>query len=416
MKKFLSVLLILAIALTSVFAIEWEFGSESAVSKATKGTFATEVDDYMALTAYHELDFQKYLAFTTLSTQGINAGFAYKGKLYFSTYYNGNLWTTSATGPNVQAYQTENELNVLLGFEKFGIELFSKFNPKTQTTDTSVAKTETDDSEFALGAGVGGMTFEIKDFALKPYFVAGYLASVHKTVVTTKSDGKKTVSEIYGGSASSGKLHIELGADLDLPGKGLYSQGLGFAYTQGLAVYSPKNKDSAGKVVLEVRDGHAASEKIGFTYWGSFAFSDIFTLNFKTEPEFSFSSSSTGITIMNGYPVPVAPTLTKGFGMEIPVLVGFNCAVKPEKCNIFGGLEVKPFNLSWEKVNQNDPTVKLNNDGSGNSTVVATVGLGGEWLFSPQFSVAASLEIPVKPKFHTNIWDGELEIAFKLVK
>jgi hypothetical protein len=137
MKKILLCTVLFAAVLTAGFA------QTSGLLQATASLFYGDADNFMSVTDYGTVDFNKFYGFTSTTTTSsmLDAGFATKVKdFYLAGYYAGNLLANSSTRENFEAKNRNNSWNVLLGYANHGIKL--GYNSlKAQTNDYNYANT-----------------------------------------------------------------------------------------------------------------------------------------------------------------------------------------------------------------------------------------------------------------------------------
>ncbi len=279
-KTFKIVAMLLMVLCVSSYA----FAQSSNTSTATKGTILADADKVMDVNNYKDVDFSNFFANTNISDERVNFVFAKKfDNLYLGTYYNGDLvLPTTDTDEEVNSDETsattENEFEstnsvtktttlsgynyfaALFGLDGFALRLNATIQlngniTKSESTDIESMKMESadgklvvenssvnkmgDNSNYYLGAKLGGMNFDVSKVTVKPYASFGYtvyadgkLSETTKTTFDSKVStmGLTTITntvdteEINQSRKVSDSLTFSLGSQLEWGDKaGLFS-------------------------------------------------------------------------------------------------------------------------------------------------------------------------------------------------
>ncbi|MCR5698852.1 MAG: hypothetical protein K6G52_04315, partial [Treponemataceae bacterium] len=224
----------------------------SLTNQVTATTISNDIDMYCDVIDYKSVSFQDFLAFSQLSTNGVNVGYGQKFEdFYLGLYYDGILWdfTGTATGDAYENTKTgTNEMSVLLGIADMGFKLSAEVNSSiTKENDVSGESYElenVDKSFYKVTLEWGGLTFDVKDSTIKPFakFYYDRYNYTGTSGVTYTESYDYTDADNYTKTVVDNKLnarnfiYFNVGSKFDLPDFKEAQQGLVVRYAQNIGV------------------------------------------------------------------------------------------------------------------------------------------------------------------------------------
>jgi len=293
----------------------------SNTNTATAGVFRTDVDNFMSVNDYTQVDLQKWFGYVGYDSSMLSLGYARNvGDMYLGAYYNGNAFksvdptdvtevittnqlangvitgviTETSDWNQAPEFFTNNRVNVLLGVAGMGIRVGLYENLTTATgrfttdgsfTDTndvivedSIAKSK-DVVAYTDGAKTSGTispsvlwgtSFPFGEMTLKPYALIG-MDFYQDSATSTKN----VYTEIWGNKESgavkttAGKDYgyfspvIYIGSNLDFAKEGTVQTGVGLTYGFTARIYSNTNNSVMGTAVWTetITDTHTLADE-----------------------------------------------------------------------------------------------------------------------------------------------------------
>jgi len=233
MKKRNLIMVVLAI-ITMGLAIPLSAQSSNQLT-ATAGVFGTDVDDYMDVNYYGDVEFDKWFG---LLGKGIQLGYATKfGDIYLGGYYTGNILTTGTNETKrLRTYwdttlqqltskvddtiydqtttETNNHIAALVGVANIGIKLGFYENITTYNTPYNVGRRDTSTVTHNADGSItysnnDSINYEQSNGNLVPYLQAGTKLTVGSYIVAPRVSASvnfsrdKLIDEYYGSARTS---------------------------------------------------------------------------------------------------------------------------------------------------------------------------------------------------------------------
>jgi len=253
-KKLLATALVLAVCFAAVSAGN-RIDPTSMTNESSQGLFGTDVDDYLDVNEWSNVQPTKMFGFLSYGTSGtdkINTGFAMPvGKFYLGAFFGGQLnsWT-SEVGTKIGAKQgngsfsassttTTNKASgsVLFGFNNIGILGNITYTPGSgNRTDhhKTLGGLTFDSNQYTLdvAAKAGFNVTGPKDILFKTSAEVGITSKVSKTRTTTKSPDTYAMANF-----NEHDLHINGGVYFDFAHNGPVTQGASLSLNTDWTIY-----------------------------------------------------------------------------------------------------------------------------------------------------------------------------------
>ena len=269
-KKLLATALLLAVCFAAVSAAE-RIDPKSMTNESSKGLFGTDVDDYLDVNEWSNVQPTKMFGFLSYGTSGtdkINTGFAMPvGKFYLGAFFGGQLnsWTSEVgtrTGAkhgsgsfSASSTKTTNKASgsVLFGFNNIGILGNITYTPGSgNRTDhhKTLGGVKLDNNQYTLdvAAKAGFNVTGPKDILFKTSAEVGITSKVNKLRVTDKTVSPDTYTMVNGNEHD---LHINGGVYFDFAHNGPVTQGASLSLNTDWTIYPTLTgrTKSAGKTI-----------------------------------------------------------------------------------------------------------------------------------------------------------------------
>lgn len=246
-KKLLATALLLAVCFAAVSAAE-RIDPQSMTSKSTQELFGTDVDDYLSVNEWNNVQPTKGFGFLSYGNDGnsnINTGVAVPiGKFYLGTFFGGQLnsWSSETGirtgrkdgngGFSASSTGTQNKASgsILFGFNNIGIMGNITYQPgggnRTDKNKTAPGL-EITNNHFTLEAAVkaGFNVTGPKDILFKTSAEIGVTSKVNKTKAVNKTVSPDTLAMANGNVHT---LHINGGVYFDFEHNGPVTQSASF--------------------------------------------------------------------------------------------------------------------------------------------------------------------------------------------
>ena len=433
MKKTLKIIalisLLISIISTSVFA------QSSNTFTATAGTMRTDVDNFMDVRYFNEVDFENLFSSVDFSLNEFNLGFATNiNKLYLGAYYSGDLFNSFEKSENFgvdgklnnfgKTTEFNHEFDVLFGFSGMGIKLTSIF-AGTEDYLTNHTKTEiTKNLKTNIALTWGGLYVPIRDGYWRPYLSLGFL-NLNNSKNTTTLVSDVSLTESYEKIGGYSNFMYNISSDFEFGSKYDFFSVFGFSYI-GLIdvaingdvsseIISFKDGDQS-KTVVTRKDASSVWQIFSPYYRFEYQFSDSLRLGGSANIFLQSNIIDEGkkITSVDGTTSePVESGKSKETKFASNLSLGLNYFVKSNFAINFGYKADFPIILGKTQENTDDSKVK------GSSTIsefINTLSMGFAWYISENCIFDTSLDISTIPKFFTDILDSSMSIGFILKK
>lgn len=217
---------------------------------STAGLFSNDVDDYMSVNDWANVNPEKFFGFISYESNGyINTGAAHQfKKIYFGGFFKGafdafktDLSTldgkTSGSVKTDGATRYNFDTSGLFGFGKYGLKTSLSYNPTevNNTTTNTGTKTVEWKNKYILTPSVEfGFNQDFKDYVLQPHFGAEVVFNVDKH--TKKEDGTLKLRD----DKSKYKLGLKAGLGIVFPKKGNIEQDMSYDLKTAFTFYPEK--------------------------------------------------------------------------------------------------------------------------------------------------------------------------------
>jgi len=217
---------------------------------STAGLFSNDVDDYMNVNDWTNVNPEKFFGFISYESNGyINTGAAHQfKKIYFGGFFKGafdafktDLSTldgkTSGSVKTDGATRYNFDTSGLFGFGKYGLKTSLSYNPTevNNTTTNTGTKTVEWKNKYILTPSVEfGFNQDFKDYVLQPHFGAEVVFNVDKH--TKKEDGTLKLRD----DKSKYKLGLKAGLGIVFPKKGNIEQDMSYDLKTAFTFYPEK--------------------------------------------------------------------------------------------------------------------------------------------------------------------------------
>lgn len=336
------------------------FAQQSMTDASTSGLFGTDVDDFMNVNEYHNVQPENlfaYLGYGLTGSSNITLGAAHQfKKFYLGGWFGGQLNSWSSTtgfdkdgkATIKNSTSTANAANgkVLFGINNMGILADVSFTPKTgnKYEKNDVAKTEETDNKFILktdvklGMNIGGKN----DRVYKTWALLGLDSNVDKH--EKKTDGK-IASPTDKTETSKYTIKLCAGTYFDYLKKDALTYSFGIGLNTGWDI----NVKETSEKVTE----HGVFE-------GRMTFSPDWTLTYEPNSKFAFKTKlgfeevtvkfNTGLnyTDNNGTKTYQATrAYTTGLSFKPSIALGATYQVVPEKFRFNAGATLAAPDFGW---------------------------------------------------------------------
>ncbi len=242
-----------SIAISQPVNENWSFSASSLTSESTSGRFGTDVDDFMDVNGWGNVQPEKLFAELTFNTTTLKVGAARNfGSIYIGTYLETTFgkWTSTSTSDSTSATWSNTSspnlsYSVLAGIGdnlgiKFGIYMLNNDSSSKTTVGGTTNTTKTANSVVYPELSAG-LNLELGDLFLTPHVNIGYYANADKN---STSSGTYTIITDKGWGA----FILGLGTGLDFPENGIIQQSVSLDFTSRF--YGVFNEDNYGKTYL----------------------------------------------------------------------------------------------------------------------------------------------------------------------
>lgn len=428
-KTFKIVALLLLVLVTSTFV----FAQSSNTFTATADTLRDDADNFMNVRYYNDVDFSNFFAWTDLSLDEANLGFAKKfDALYLGAYYNGDLWdgssdkTTTENTTNVTKNITGNhKFDLLFGFSGMAFMLDTNFNldnTKTSYVDTEneyESESKTNNSTYTFGLTWGGLSVPAGNANLRPWAKIAFDINDATVYSEVKTGDTTVVTTDKTNTNNLNTLSVTLASDAEWGSKDAFFSVAGLAYTLETAI-------GANGVVYKYTDGDNTSST---TRAGKQDISNIFSPYYRFEYKVSdnlkfggrvganlaINTSCDGYTYDPENP-PEVPNLevktatsissNLGLGMQYKLKPNFamNLGLKADLPRFDSTKTVTPVGEDAESKNVVSDV---------NSSFSSNLYTGFVWDINENCALDAYMSIPLNPSILMDILGGGLSLGFK---
>lgn len=336
------------------------FAQQSMTDVSTSGLFGTDVDDFMNVNEYHNVQPENifaYLGYERTGNGEINIGAAHQfKKLYLGSWFGGTLnnWSSSTTfdkdgKPTIDnKTTTSNKVNgkLLFGINNMGILADVSFQPRAgnKYEKNSAAKTEDIHNTFVLNTNLKfGMNIDGKnDKVYKNWVTLGLVSDVNKEEKTT--DGKVVIPS---DKKETSKYTIKLGAGtyFDYLKKDALTYGFGIGLNTGWDINvkrTEEKKTDHGE--FEGRMNFDPNWTVTYEPSSRFAFKTKIGLNgdikFNTGKDYTDNDGTKTYEASRAY--------TTGLEFSPSLALGATYQVVPEKFSFNAGMEFKTPKFGWD--------------------------------------------------------------------
>ena len=432
MKKTLKIVaLLLLVLVTSTFV----FAQSSNTFTATAGTLRDDADNFMNVRYYNDVDFSNFFAWTDLSLDEANLGFAKKiDELYLGAYYNGDLWdgssdkTTTENTTNVTKNITGNHtFDLLFGFSGMAFKLGTYFNldnTKTSYVDTEneyESESKTNNSTYTFDLTWGGLSVPAGNANLRPWAEIAFEINDATVYSEVKTGDTTVVTTDKTNTNNLNTLSVTLASDAEWGSKDAFFSVAGLAYTLETAI-------GANGVVYEVTDGdntssttRAGKQDISNIFSPYYRFeykvSDNLKFGGRVEANLAINTSCDGYT----YDPENPPTEVPDFDVTTDTSISSNLGLGMQyklKPNFAMNLGLKASLPRFDSTKTVAPdligdgvTTTVNSDV--NSSFSSNLYTGFVWDINENCALDASMSIPLTPSILMDILGGGLSLGFK---
>ena len=280
-KKLLATALLLAVCFAAVSAAE-RIDPESLTSKSTQKLFGTDVDDYLSVNEWSNVQPTKVFGFLSYggikdSARILNTGFAVPvGKFYLSAFFGGQLNSWESTTGSIIGSKDKNgpfssskttttnkaSGSILFGFNNIGIMGNITYQPgtgnSTDKNDTTYKK-ESITNKYTLEAAVkaGFNVAGPKDILFKTSAEIGITSKANKTKVDDKNNSAVGLT-INNNNVHT--LHINGGVYFDFKHNGPVTQSASFDLSTDWDIFptttnQEKNDGTGNKLITTKKYG-----------------------------------------------------------------------------------------------------------------------------------------------------------------
>lgn len=336
------------------------FAQQSMTDVSTSGLFGTDVDDFMNVNEYHNVQPENifaYLGYERTGNGEINIGAAHQfKKLYLGSWFGGTLnnWSSSTTfdkdgKPTIDnKTTTSNKVNgkLLFGINNMGILADVSFQPRAgnKYEKNSAAKTEDIHNTFVLNTNLKfGMNIDGKnDKVYKNWVTLGLVSDVNKEEKTT--DGKVVIPS---DKKETSKYTIKLGAGtyFDYLKKDALTYGFGIGLNTGWDINVKRTQEKITEHgEFEGRMNFDPNWTVTYEPSSRFAFKTKIGLNgdikFNTGKDYTDNDGTKTYDASRAYKT--------GLEFSPSLALGATYQVVPEKFSFNAGMEFKTPKFGWE--------------------------------------------------------------------
>lgn len=429
-KTFKIVALLLLVLVTSTFV----FAQSSNTFTATADTLRDDADNFMNVRYYNDVDFSNFFAWTDLSLDEANLGFAKKfDALYLGAYYNGDLWdgssdkTTTENTTNVTKNITGNHtFDLLFGFSGMAFKLGTYFNldnTKTSYVDTEneyESESKTNNSTYTFDLTWGGLSVPAGNANLRPWAEIAFEINDATVYSEVKTGDTTVVTTDKTNTNNLNTLSVTLASDAEWGSKDAFFSVAGLAYTLETAI-------GANGVVYEVTDGENTSTVTRYDfkyalntfspyYRFEYKVSDNLKLGGRVGASLNIKTECPGDTYIDENKPEDTPRFVKTTTTEINPNLGLGMQYKL-KPNFAMNLGLKASLPSFDSIKTVTPvgedSESKNVESDVNSSFSSNLYTGFVWDINENCALDASMSIPLTPSILMDILGGGLSLGFK---
>lgn len=429
-KTFKIVALLLLVLVTSTFV----FAQSSNTFTATAETLRDDADNFMNVRYYNDVDFSNFFAWTDLSLDEANLGFAKKfDALYLGAYYKGDLWdgssdkTTTENTTNVTKNITgEHTFDLLFGFSGMAFKLDTYFNldnTKTSYVDTEneyESESKTNNSTYTFGLTWGGLSVPAGNANLRPWAEIAFEINDATVYSEVKTGDTTVVTTDKTNTNNLNTLSVTLASDAEWGSKDAFFSVAGLAYTLETAI-------GANGVVYEVTDGENTSTVTRYDFkYALNTFSPYYRFEYKVSDNLKLGGRvGASLNIKTGCPGDTyidenkpedTPRFVKTTTTEIDPNLGLGMQYKL-KPNFAMNLGLEASLPSFDSIKTVTPvgedSESKNVVSDVNSSFSSNLYTGFVWDINENCALDASMSIPLTPSILMDILGGGLSLGFK---
>lgn len=336
------------------------FAQQSMTDASTSGLFGTDVDDFMNVNEYHNVQPKNlfaYLGYERTGNGEINIGAAHQfKKLYLGSWFGGTLnnWSSSTTfdkdgKPTIDnKTTTTNRVNgkLLFGINNMGILADVSFQPRAGNKYKKDPATKEEDihNNFVLDTNLKfGMNIDGKnDRVYKNWVTLGFVSDVNKEEKTT--DGK-VMTPLDKKETSKYTIKVGAGTYFDYLKKDALTYGFGIGLNTGWDINvkrTEEKKTNHGE--FEGRMNFDPNWTVTYEPSSRFAFKTKIGLNgdikFNTGKDYTDNDGTKTYDTSRAYKT--------GLEFSPSLALGATYQVVPEKFSFNAGMEFKTPKFGWE--------------------------------------------------------------------
>lgn len=336
------------------------FAQQSMTDVSTSGLFGTDVDDFMNVNEYHNVQPENifaYLGYERTGNGEINIGAAHQfKKLYLGSWFGGTLnnWSSSTTfdkdgKPTIDnKTTTTNRVNgkLLFGINNMGILADVSFQPRAGNKYKKDPATKEEDihNNFVLDTNLKfGMNIDGKnDRVYKNWVTLGFVSDVNKEEKTT--DGK-VMTPLDKKETSKYTIKVGAGTYFDYLKKDALTYGFGIGLNTGWDINvkrTEEKKTNHGE--FEGRMNFDPNWTVTYEPSSRFAFKTKIGLNgdikFNTGKDYTDNDGTKTYDTSRAYKT--------GLEFSPSLALGATYQVVPEKFSFNAGMEFKTPKFGWE--------------------------------------------------------------------
>lgn len=336
------------------------FAQQSMTDVSTSGLFGTDVDDFMNVNEYHNVQPENifaYLGYERTGNGEINIGAAHQfKKLYLGSWFGGTLnnWSSSTTfdkdgKPTIDnKTTTTNRVNgkLLFGINNMGILADVSFQPRAGNKYKKDPATKEEDihNNFVLDTNLKfGMNIDGKnDRVYKNWVTLGFVSDVNKEEKTT--DGK-VMAPLDKKETSKYTIKVGAGTYFDYLKKDALTYGFGIGLNTGWDINvkrTEEKKTEHGE--FEGRMNFDPNWTVTYEPSSRFAFKTKIGLNgdikFNTGKDYTDNDGTKTYDASRAYKT--------GLEFSPSLALGATYQVVPEKFSFNAGMEFKTPKFGWE--------------------------------------------------------------------
>ena len=429
-KTFKIVALLLLVLVTSTFV----FAQSSNTFTATAGTLRDDADNFMDVRYYNDVDFSNFFAWTNLSLDEANLGFAKKfDALYLGAYYKGDLWSSSATdkSDNTDAdidtdsvektVSGDHSFDVLLGFSGMALKLDTYFdidNNSEEMTEKGdlMSESKNNDSTYSFDLTWGGLSIPVGNVNLRPMATLGLdIKDSTEYSCNYDADGVK-ILETTNEANNINTLTIKLASDIEWESKeSLFSVvGLSYAFKTAIGANGEIGKTTISDTsyVGFREDYKDVSNEFNSYYRFEYQASDNLKLGARVNADIKFTKNSDGYTYQDEAPEEKPEVDVKSdTDIDSEIAFGMQYRFNPKFAMNLGLKSTLPSFTSKKTVSPASKTTTV--ESKWNDTFSSSLRTGFVWDINENCALDAYMFIPLNPSILMDILGGGLSLGFK---